>query len=141
MWVEKITALSPEATFAVPASQQDIVACELNLGVELDADLAGLLREANGVLDRYGGGLIWPAERIAADNQRFRTDSDFADLYMPFDALLFFADAGNGDQFAFVLRDERRDVFVWEHETDSRRWIAADLDTYLTHWLDGTIML
>jgi SMI1-KNR4 cell-wall len=141
MWVEKIRALLPEATFAAPASDQEISACEAALKVELDADLVGLLREANGVSDRYGAGLIWPAERIAATNQMFRTNSDFADLYMPFDALLFFADAGNGDQFAFVLRDQRRDVFVWEHESDSRRWVAADLDTYLTWWLDGTISL
>ncbi len=47
---------------------------------------------------------------------------DFANLYMPFEAMLFFADAdaGNGDQFAFVIRDRPADVFVWDHETDSR---------------------
>jgi hypothetical protein len=58
---------------------------------------------------------------------------------MPFDPLLFFADAGNGDQFAFVLRDRRKDVFVWDHETDSRKWVAPDLGSYLTWWLDGRI--
>jgi len=33
--------------------------------------------------------------------------SDFADLCLPFDPLLFFAATGNGDQLAFVLRDRR----------------------------------
>jgi SMI1 / KNR4 family (SUKH-1) len=70
----------------------------------------------------------------------FRANPEFARLYMPFD-LLFFADAGNGDQFAFVLRDSRKVVFVWDHESDSRRWVARDLDTYLTWWLDGTLKL
>nr|WP_329202312.1 MULTISPECIES: SMI1/KNR4 family protein [unclassified Streptomyces] len=52
-------------------------------------------------------------------------------LYMPFDALLFFGDNGGGDQFAFVQTPRRPDVFVWEHETDSRRWVAGDLRDYL----------
>ena len=34
----------------------------------------------------------------------FRANADFAELYMPFDALLFFADAGNGDQFAYAIQ-------------------------------------
>lgn len=69
-----------------------------------------------------------PLERIKNDNLAFRADPDFASRYMPFGPLLFFADAGNGDQFAFVLRDRPTDVFVWAHETDSRTWIAPSLD-------------
>jgi hypothetical protein len=48
---------------------------------------------------------------------------------------LFFGDNGGGDQFAFVLRDDRRDIFVWNHETDSRHWVAGHLEDYLTHAL------
>ena len=141
MWIEKIRSLAPDMQFTDPAAEEAIAACESALAVALDADLAALLRESNGATDRYGSGIIWPVERIATDNQTFRTSSDFAELYMPFDSLLFFADAGNGDQFAFVLRDQRRDVFVWDHENDSRRWVAPDLDAYVTWWLDGTIAL
>lgn len=59
---------------------------------------------------------------------------------MSFDQLLFFADAGNGDQFAFSMLG-RFDVFAWDHETDSRTNVAPDLATYLEWWLDGRIRL
>jgi hypothetical protein len=76
-------------------------------------------------------------ERIVTDNLRFRTS--FRDLYMPFQPLLFFADAGNGDQFCFPTTSSgvRDDVFVWDHENDSRTWYAASLKTYLDSWLTG----
>ncbi|MEU9917381.1 SMI1/KNR4 family protein [Streptomyces sp. NPDC051001] len=58
---------------------------------------------------------------------RTRRDGSTRRLYMPFDALLFFGDNGGGDHFAFVQRPQRPDIFVWEHESDSRRWVAGDL--------------
>jgi hypothetical protein len=70
-----------------------------------------------------------------------RSSPDFANLYMPFEAMLFFADAGNGDQFAFVIRDRPADVFVWDHETDSRTMIAPSLATYLEWWLNGRLSI
>jgi SMI1-KNR4 cell-wall len=83
--------------------------------------------------------IVWPADRILDDNSSFRADAEFAKLYMPFDDLLFFADAGNGDQFAFPITaaGARADVFVWNHEDDSRRWYASSLEQYLTWWLSG----
>jgi hypothetical protein len=69
----------------------------------------------------------------------FRESPEFAAIYMPFDPLLFFADAGNGDQFGFVPRDSRRDAFVWNHEDDSRTWAAPDLSKYLEWWLGGRL--
>lgn len=141
MWIELIRGLEPAAEFQPPATDQAIQACEQALGTRLDPDLAALLREANGVHGSYGHGLIWPAERIAADNLAFRASPDLAELYMPFDPLLFFADAGNGDQFAFVLRDQRQDVFAWNHETDSRTWVAPRMTEYLTWWLDGRMQI
>jgi hypothetical protein len=61
---------------------------------------------------------------------------------MPFDHLLFFADAGDGDQFAFgILNGEIRnpDIFVWNHENDSRTWVAPSLDVYLEWWINGKL--
>jgi hypothetical protein len=69
----------------------------------------------------------------------FRTDSDFAALYMPFDRFLFFADAANGDQFAFVMRDRPADLFWWDHETGSRTMVAPRLAAYLEWYLDGRL--
>jgi len=141
VWIERVQGLLPDAVFGRPAGADAIARCEQALGVGLDEDLRALLAEADGIEDEYGGGLVWPVERIRVDNQRFRASAEFARLYMSFDDLLFFADAGNGDQFAFVLRHGRTDVFAWDHENDSRRWVAPDLEKYLTWWLDGTISL
>jgi len=54
---------------------------------------------------------------------------------------LFFADAGNGDQFALVPMTTRPEVFAWSHEDDSRTWVAPGLAKYLDWWLTGKIVL
>jgi hypothetical protein len=141
MWRDKISRWTDTADFNAPATPAAIEACERALGQRLPGDLAELLLECDGVTGEYDLGLVWPVERIKTDNLAFRANPDFASLYMPFDPLLFFADAGNGDQFAFVLRDRPADVFVWNHETDSRTWIAPSVDTYLEWWRGGRITL
>jgi hypothetical protein len=100
--------------------------------------------ESNGVRGEFDLHLIWPIERIREDNLAFRGNPDFPPLYMPFDSLVFFADAGNGDQFAFVVLNgqiNRNDVFVWDHENDSRTWVAPTLADYLDWWLSGKLVL
>lgn len=110
---------------------------------ELDAaaDLVRLLSEADGVLGEYGLGLVWPLARIVEDNLRFRHSDTFAGLYMSFEPLLFFGDAGNGDQFGYSWTTSNCELYAWDHEDNSRRWIAPTLERYLIGWLDGTIRL
>jgi hypothetical protein len=139
MWRERVQALTNDATFSDAADAASIEQAEQSLGARLPSALTQLLLESNGVRGEYDLGLVWPLERIVSDNLRFRRSPDFRQLYMPFEPLLFFADAGNGDQFAFVLTPPRDDIFVWDHETDSRTWAAGSLDQYLQWWLDGTL--
>ncbi|MEU9535531.1 SMI1/KNR4 family protein [Streptomyces sp. NPDC048213] len=113
--------------------------CARVLGHPLPTDLAALLRETNGIEDEYGDGLVWSAEAIATENQNLREDSELAALYMPFTPLLFFAEAGNGDLFALLATIDRPDVFTWDHENDSRTWVAPNLATYLDWRLTGRI--
>lgn len=141
MWKDRISRWVDTARFNSPGSTAALQECERALGQQFPPGLAELLLECDGVEGEYDVGLVWPIERIKNDNLAFRANRDFASLYMPFDPLLFFADAGNGDQFAFVMRDRPADVFVWDHETDSRTWIAPSLDTYLEWWLGGRITL
>ncbi|MGI5350561.1 SMI1/KNR4 family protein [Streptomyces sp. CA-250714] len=131
MWREIAGQAFPEAEFGAPADAARVTAAEHRLGCSLPPELGSLLRETDGIVGRYGVETVWPLERIVEDNLRFWSDSSFAELYMPFEALLFFGDNGGGDQFAFVRRPPRADIFVWEHEDDSRRWAAPDLQTYL----------
>ncbi|WP_405941058.1 SMI1/KNR4 family protein [Streptomyces sp. NBC_00207] len=114
-----------------PATEQDLLDLELQLGQTLPTPLRELLLECNGVVDEDGTDVVWNAAHIGLNNAEFRTSESLRTLYMPFDALMFFGDNGGGDQFAFVCTPQRPDVFVWDHENDSRTWVAADLEQYL----------
>lgn len=131
MWCETISGIDPEAEFADPADDAEVRAAEERLGQTLPNDLKAFLAGTNGVTDRYGTDVVWPVERILTENLSFRTNESFRDLYLPFDSLVFFGDDGGGNQFAFVRTPEKDDVFVWDHETDDRKWVAADLEQYV----------
>jgi SMI1-KNR4 cell-wall len=143
-WKGCIAAICAQANFSEPAAEQALFAAETQLGMRLPQSLRELLVESNGVRGEYDLALIWPIERIVADNRSFRESESFRTLYMPFDGLLFFADAGNGDQFAFAVAGgqvRRSDIFVWNHEDDSRTWLAKDLHEYLEGWVSGRIAI
>lgn len=123
-----------------PATPAAIQSLEASLGHALPLELRELLSQSDGIDGQYGLGLVWSAERIASDNAYFRTDSDMATLYMPFSGLVFFADAGNGDQFFVSLRGANG-VYVWDHESDSRTWVAATVLGYLETWMRGDLTI
>lgn len=131
MWKDIAGLACPDAGFSAPVDAGDVASAELRLGSSLPSGLVSLLFETDGIVGHYGVDTVWPLERIVEDNLRFWSDSSVADLYMPFDALLFFGDNGGGDQFAFVRKPARADIFIWQHEDDSRRWAARDLEDYL----------
>lgn len=142
MWRKTLQKLSSDLTFKAPASDDEIDGIESALGIAPPDELRSLLAESNGVEGEYGLGLLWDVARIIEDNRRFRSFPDFAELYMPFDCLLFFGDAGNGDQFGFPILGgsiRRPDIFVWNHEDDSRSWVAPSLQTYFDWWLSGKL--
>lgn len=135
--VEQIAAWG-EATFHPPANAAELYAAETSLGHTLPNDLAQVLAESNGIDGEYGLGLLWNLDRILRDNIDFRTGAEFREHYRPFEALVFFADAGNGDQFALSLTGDCQ-VYVWNHENDNRTWIAPTVMAYLEGWLTGRI--
>ncbi|MCQ2049114.1 MULTISPECIES: SMI1/KNR4 family protein [Pseudomonadaceae] len=142
MWQELIKQHSDAINVRVGASDSAIRFAERTLVVKFPGDLKTLLLESDGIEGEYGLGLVWPLDRIVEDNLSFRRNTEFKELYMPFDCLLFFADAGNGDQFAFPIHAggiRRDDVFVWNHEDDSRTWAAPSLSKYLEWWLSGKL--
>jgi len=57
---------------------------------------------------------------------------------MPFDGIVFFADAGNGDQFGISLSGSQ-EIYVWNHEDDSRAWVAPTILGYLQEWMTGRL--
>jgi hypothetical protein len=135
VWREYVQELSSTASFAeAPDDEAAVRQIAERLGQPVPDDLAGFLLEVGEVRDEYGFEVVLSAERIVADNLYFRSAPDFAELYMPFDPLMFFGTAGNGDLFAFVRRPVRPDVFVWDHESDSRYWVANDLRDFLSRY-------
>lgn len=145
MWKELLQKLTKECEFAPPASAIQIMTAEQSLSINFPESLRGLLYETDGVQGEYELSLIWPIGRIIEDNLTFRENENFRDIYMPFTHLLFFADAGNGDQFAFSIQADgmvhRPDIFAWNHEDDSRKCVAPSLERYLEWWLTGKIKL
>jgi hypothetical protein len=132
MWRERIAAAGHR--LAAPTTEDTIAVAETATGCRLPDELRALLLESDGVRDDYGFELVFSAERIAAINREMRTLADFAELYMPFDPLLFFGASGNGDLFAYrILVGSVRDtdIFVWDHETDSRTQVTLGLERFL----------
>ena len=142
MWKEYIQSATTGYHFAKPASKTKIRQIKEKLHVDLSSDLLGLLSETNGVFDKFDCPLVWSTNQIIKDNLFFRTFNDYKDIYMPFDHLLFFSDAGNGDLFGFAVLNgsiQRDDVFVWDHETDSRKWVASSLKDFIEGWANSRI--
>ena len=137
MLIERVAGWG-EASFKPPARAEVLSAAEVALGHALPNDLGQLLAESDGIEGEYGLGLLWSVARITRDNAHFRSDEQFHELYMPFDGIVFFADAGNGDQFALSLSGNH-EVYVWDHENDSRSWVASSVMGYLEGWMTGRI--
>lgn len=141
MWRELIRTLEPAAQLVSGASKTQLLELERTFHLTLPADLKTLLGESNGVRDAYGFCLIWSTEEIARYKQEMRTLSQY-NTYDPFIDFFFFADAGNGDRFAFPLHEGKVDssiVLAWDHEDDRRRPVASSLQSYLEGWLRGEI--
>ncbi|WP_329211480.1 SMI1/KNR4 family protein [Streptomyces sp. NBC_00683] len=137
MWKEAAAEALPEVEFRAPVDATALAEAVRRLGRDLPAQLTALLMETDGIVGEYGTDVVWSLDRILEQNLLFRSPDTFPDLYMPFDPLLFFGDNGGGDQFAFVLTPERPDIFVWDHEDDSRLWAARELKDYLHRSLAG----
>jgi hypothetical protein len=133
MWKEKIIEINKECTFYGGALESDLLEVEEKLNTKLPVQLKEVLLETDGVTAEYGERLIWSASEIIKHNIEFRENSDFKELYMPFDHLLFFGDGG-GDQFAYGIIDgevkNEYNIYRWDHETDGRCWDSFWLDQY-----------
>ena len=130
-WKQMIKKAASDAEFVNPAEAKQFESIEKLLGVQLPQVLRELLLESDGVKANYGAEIIWSGAEIQQQNQLFRSDKDFKQLYMPFDHLLFFGSDGGGDQFAFAIHADnqihKHDIFRWKHETDERIWLANSL--------------
>lgn len=139
--------------FHEPAPQSLLAALKKQFNLtQLPPELEELYLQTNGIDDLLYikqsdesikmGHLIWPVERVIETNISKRTSPADKRIYKSFDNLFFFADAGNGDLFGFESRNgsfEKSDVYIWDHEDDSREWQAPNMTAFLKGWLTGAI--
>ncbi|MGH3310380.1 MAG: SMI1/KNR4 family protein, partial [Streptomyces sp.] len=137
MWRDLVQSFGVPVVFGQPTPQGSIESTESRLEQSLPEEIRSLLIEMNGLTGRYGIDIAWTAERIAQDNEAFRITPTFAELYSPFNSLIFFGDNGSGDQFAYQSNPPRPDILVWDHETDKRKIVAPSLRAYLTSSLQS----
>lgn len=142
MWKDMVINKTNDYQFRNPAKQSDIEQIREAFGIELPADLKSLLSDTDGIFSEYGSALIWSASQIVRENKNIRNYEGFHDIYWSFDTLLFFSDAGNGDLFGFSIINgviRKNDIYVWNHEDDSRKWVAPSLQKFIEWSLDGKI--
>jgi len=140
MWKELIGQLHHDLKFFPPASAAMIADAERKLAISFPDDLRELLQESNAVVGPIGLGLVWSVEEIVRTNLEFRGSEEFRGLYAGFDQLLFFADSGTGDQFAYRIEagvTPDIGILEWNHENDSRVYVAPSLERYIQQTLQA----
>lgn len=142
MWKSFITNIdnSYSNKFNYPASEDELLEVEKALNVKIPKGLRNLLHETNGLND----GTIMTIEDIRKTNLFLRNSDDMKENFMPIDCLLFFSDAGNGDYFGYPITNGdtwRTDIYVWNHEDDSRTWVASSLKNFLKIWISGQLSI
>lgn len=136
-WMAAIKDWTDMASFRPAVDVDRLAETERLLGCPFHPDLRTLLLESDGVTGEYDLGLVWPIDRILEDNVVFRTDPAAAEGASD---LLFFADAGNGDRFAYVASAQAPpEIHVWDHSDGTHRRVAVSLADYLAGWLSGRL--
>lgn len=142
MWKDLIQNISTECVYGEPASIEDIEVLEKLFSIQIPKELRSLLYETNGVNDGYGCSLIWSIEKIIREN--LNLGDRMEDVYIPFNNLLFFADAGNGDMFGYSTSDRsinQHDIYVWNYENNQRAQIAPSLKHFIEDWISGKLSI
>lgn len=129
-----------------PASENEITIFKKSLELTLiPKELETLLLEHNGIDEMLDemiiGSLVWDIERTVETNLSMRNNLIYKDMYKSFENFLFFADAGNGDLFAYDIYKNSEEIYVWDHEDDSRNLIAPNLFYFLPNWINGKITI
>ncbi|WP_379133892.1 SMI1/KNR4 family protein [Paenibacillus sp. sgz500958] len=144
MWKNDIRNIAERFLFNEPASAKEIEEIKSRFNIQDMDELRSFLEETDGVNDEMNCHFVWPASRIIEENSEQRSNEICKEIYMPFDSLLFVADAGNGDLFGYSIINgsiQKDDIYTWSHEDDSRTWVAPSLLKFIEWWNDGTITL
>jgi SMI1-KNR4 cell-wall len=123
----KLLAAAASLRLVTPARAQVAVAhTERVVGSRLSESLRDLYAHTDGLIDEWGYAYVLPISELGRQNEHFRTA--LSDVYMSFDDVVLFGQLGNGDMlFQPRVPEGNNNVFVWDHEDDSRTWYAVDV--------------
>ncbi|XIG89213.1 SMI1/KNR4 family protein (plasmid) [Priestia aryabhattai] len=134
--------ISTGCIYGEPASIEDIEVLEKLFSIQIPKELRSLLYETNGINDSYGYSLIWSIEKITREN--LNLGERLEDVYLPFNNLLFFADARNGDMFGYSILDrsiKQNDIYLWNHRNNEQTNIAPSLNDFVEDWIRGKLSI
>ncbi|PFE28175.1 SMI1/KNR4 family protein [Priestia megaterium] len=134
--------ISTGCIYGEPASIEDIEVLEKLFSIQIPKELRSLLYETNGINDSYGYSLIWSIEKITREN--LNLGERLEDVYLPFNNLLFFADARNGDMFGYSISDrsiKQNDIYLWNHRNNEQTQIAPSLNDFVEDWIRGKLSI
>jgi SMI1 / KNR4 family (SUKH-1) len=116
-------------SLSAPPPAGAIDEAEARLGHPLSDALRSLYAQTDGFQDEWGCSCVMCLADLVTENEQMRNDAENRAHYMPFDSLLFFGQMGNGDLLfhPVLTAGVPADVFLWDHEDDSRRWYARDV--------------
>lgn len=115
-----------------PAEAEEIADAEQALGVKFTDELRSLLLLSDGISGSTGERILLPLTRIVETNLQMRSPNPLSSIYLGFDDLLFFGEEGNGDMYFHKIVDGKADkeVFEWDHESDSRICLAGCMPAF-----------
>ena len=134
--------------FYPPMDEINLEMAEKKLEDKFPQELRNLYLETNGIGlvlltgnqegESLIGYLIWPLEQVITENLNFRSDVVLKKIYRSFNNFLFFSDAGNGDQYAYLIKNDNSEannqIFRWDHEDDARRFFAGSLQEFFNSY-------
>lgn len=142
MWTELIRSVEPDALFAPGATDDELGWAEAALGLRLPPDLRAMLSETDGVVDGRGWTvLLWPLDRVVAENLEARQPDWPFHEDGPWDSWLRFADSGFGQDFYFDVMSTDGGVCCWNYIDRDGYQIATDLGSFLTGWISGSFRI
>lgn len=113
-----------------PPERCEVDAAEGALACHFSPSLRATYEQTNAILDEWGYAYVLPIAELVEQNKQLR--SMYADVYMSFDDLIIFGQLGNGDLlFQPRVPDGNDNVFLWDHEDDSRTWYGRDVEDAL----------
>lgn len=115
-----------EIKLSNPTSIQKINEIESIIWLSLPQDIKNIYLISNGVSLHYSDP-IWDIDTLIWLQNTMRETNAFKELYSDFSNILFFWDDWGWNYFWYKLNANWTlpwDVFIWNHENDSRTWVA-----------------